>query len=201
MRILSRSIVVVGMLLMVAVMMNPVLAQEPAVPSPPPGGGTQVLKVDTGDTAWVLTSSALVLAMTMPGLATVTPGAGFIGPFAALVIGLTAGVVCYLAVVWKTRLGYDDSLDVVGIHGVGGVLGILATGLFASIGAKGLFMGNPAQLGIQAVTVLATVLFALVGTYILLKIINAVVGLRVDAEDEQRGLDISQHEERAYAQD
>jgi Amt family ammonium transporter len=153
---------------------------------------------------WVQRGKPTVLGLgsgAVAGLATVTPGAGFIGPFAALVIGLAAGVLCYLAVVWKTRLGYDDSLDVVGIHGVGGVLGILATGLFASIGAKGLFMGNPAQLGIQAVTVLATVIFALVGTFILLKIINAVVGLRVDAEDEQRGLDISQHEERAYAQD
>jgi Amt family ammonium transporter len=153
---------------------------------------------------WVQRGKPTVLGLgsgAVAGLATVTPGAGFIGPFAALVVGLAAGVVCYVAVVWKTRMGYDDSLDVVGIHGVGGILGILATGLFASIGAKGLFMGNPAQLGIQAVTVLATVIFAVVGTYILLKIINAAVGLRVDAEDELRGLDLSQHEERAYAKD
>ena len=111
-----------------------------------------------------------------------------------------AGALCYGAVVWKTRLGYDDTLDVVGIHGVGGILGILATGLFASIGAKGLFSGNPTQVGIQGVTVVATAAFAFIGTFVLLKVINAVVGLRVGAEEEQRGLDLSQHEERAYAE-
>ena len=135
------------------------------------------------------------------GLATITPGAGFVGPIAAIVIGLLAGALCYGAVVWKTRLGYDDSLDVVGIHGVGGVLGILAVGLFASIGAKGLFFGNPAQAGIQGVTVLATVAFSFAGTFVILKVVNAMVGLRVDAEEEQRGLDLSQHEERAYAKE
>jgi Amt family ammonium transporter len=134
------------------------------------------------------------------GLATITPGAGFVGPFAAIVIGLAAGALCYAAVVWKTRLGYDDSLDVVGIHGVGGILGILATGLFASIGAKGLFFGNPAQVGIQGAVVLATVAFSFAGTFVILKVINTVVGLRVDTEEEQRGLDLSQHEERAYAE-
>jgi Amt family ammonium transporter len=132
------------------------------------------------------------------GLATVTPAAGFVGPGSAMIIGLVAGVVCYIAVAWKSRLGYDDSLDVVGIHGVGGITGILATGLFASIGAKGLFFGNPAQLGIQFLVVLATVTFSLVGTYILLKIVDAVVGLRVPAEHEEMGLDLSQHNERAY---
>ena len=153
---------------------------------------------------WVQRGKPTVLGLAsgaVAGLATVTPAAGFVGPFAALVIGLVAGTLCYAAVVWKTRLGYDDSLDVVGIHGVGGILGILATGLFASIGAKGLFSGNPAQLGVQGVTVLATAVFAFVGTFILLKIINAVVGLRVGAEEEQRGLDLSQHEERAYAKE
>ncbi|HLG44548.1 MAG TPA: ammonia channel protein, partial [Nitrospirales bacterium] len=138
------------------------------------------------------------------GLATVTPASGFVGPFSALLIGLVAGTVCYAAVVWKGRFGYDDSLDVVGIHGVGGVIGILATGLFASKlinsgGADGLFFGNPAQLGVQALTVGVSVVFAFVGTLILLKVIDWTVGLRVDAEEEQRGLDLSQHEERAYS--
>jgi Amt family ammonium transporter len=133
------------------------------------------------------------------GLATVTPGAGYLGPFSALLIGLVAGAACYAAVVWKGRLGYDDSLDVVGIHGVGGILGILATGLLASVGFKGLLFGNPGQFGIQALTVAVTALFAFVGTWIILKVIDATVGLRIGAEDEQRGLDLSQHEERAYS--
>jgi Amt family ammonium transporter len=132
------------------------------------------------------------------GLATITPAAGFVGPRSALLIGLVAGAVCYVAVVWKSRFGYDDSLDVVGIHGVGGITGILATGLFASIGAKGLFFGNPAQFGIQFIVVLVTVVFCFVGTYIILKIVDAVVGLRVPAEHEELGLDLSQHNERGY---
>lgn len=135
------------------------------------------------------------------GLATVTPAAGFVGLFSAIVIGLVAGAVCYAAVVWKGRFGYDDSLDVVGIHGVGGILGILATGLFASIGAQGLFFGKPAQLGIQVITVGASVIFVFVGTLIVLKIVDATIGLRVEAEEEQRGLDLSQHEEQAYSKE
>lgn len=133
------------------------------------------------------------------GLATVTPAAGFITPMAAILVGLLAGVACYFAVWYKTRLGYDDSLDVVGIHGVGGVIGILSVGLFASIGAKGLFHGNLAQFGIQLLVVLVTVVFAFVGTYVILKIVDAAVGLRVSAEEEEMGLDLSQHNERAYS--
>jgi Amt family ammonium transporter len=126
--------------------------------------------------------------------------------FSALLVGIVAGVACYGAVVWKGRLGYDDSLDVVGIHGVGGVLGILATGLLASKavnpgGADGLFFGGFGFFGIQALTVAVTMVFTLVGTLIILKIVDAVVGLRLDAEEEQRGLDLSQHEERAYSAD
>lgn len=132
------------------------------------------------------------------GLATVTPGAGFVGPISALLIGLIAGAVCYGGVLLKTRLGYDDSLDVVGIHGVGGITGILATGLFASAGATGLFFGNPAQLGIQLLLVIVTVVFCFVGTYVLLKIVDAMMGLRVSSEEEELGLDLSQHNERGY---
>jgi Amt family ammonium transporter len=132
------------------------------------------------------------------GLATITPGAGFMGPLSALLIGLVAGALCYVAVVWKNRFGYDDSLDVVGIHGVGGITGILATGLLASVGAKGLFFGNPGQFGIQFITALVTVVFSFVGTYIILKIVNTIVGLRVPSEHEELGLDLSQHNERAY---
>ncbi len=132
------------------------------------------------------------------GLATITPGAGFVGPMSAMLIGLVAGSLCYAAVLLKMRLGYDDSLDVVGIHGVGGFTGILATGLFASIGAQGLFFGNPGQFGIQVLLALVTLVFALVGTYIILKIVDLTVGLRVSAQDEEVGLDLSQHSERAY---
>jgi ammonium transporter, Amt family len=138
------------------------------------------------------------------GLATVTPGAGFVGPFSAIVIGGFAGILCYFAVVWKGRMGYDDSLDVVGIHGVGGVFGILATGLFASkainsAGADGLFFGNAAQFGIQAIMVAAVAIFSAFGTWIILRLVDAMVGLRVSPEDEATGLDLSQHNERAYS--
>ena len=133
------------------------------------------------------------------GLATITPGAGFLGPLSALVVGLTAGVVCYAAVIWKTRLGYDDSLDVVGIHGVGGFLGILAVGLLASIGAQGLFFGNPGQFVIQAVIGIASIAFAVIGTYIILKVVDVTIGLRVSSDDENVGLDLSQHNESAYS--
>ncbi len=133
------------------------------------------------------------------GLATITPCAGFVGPLSALFIGLLAGSVCYSAVVWKVKLGYDDSLDVVGIHGVGGFMGILAVGLFASIGAQGLFFGNPGQFIIQLVGAVATLIFVVVGTYIILKVVDITIGLRVSAEDEQVGLDLSQHNESAYS--
>jgi Amt family ammonium transporter len=138
------------------------------------------------------------------GLATVTPASGFIGPFAAVVIGGFAGILCYFAVVWKGRMGYDDSLDVVGIHGVGGVLGILATGLFASkainaAGADGLFFGNAGQLWVQSIMVGAVTLFSMIGTWIILKVVHAAVGLRISPEDESTGLDLSQHNERAYS--
>ena len=133
------------------------------------------------------------------GLATITPGAGFVGPLSALIIGLVAGVVCYLAVVWKVKLGYDDSLDVVGIHGVGGLTGILAVGLFASIGAQGLFFGNPGQFVIQIITVVVTLVFSMVGTYVILKILDVTIGLRISDQDETVGLDLSQHSERGYS--
>jgi len=133
------------------------------------------------------------------GLATITPGAGFLGPISALFVGLAAGVICYTAVIWKTRLGYDDSLDVVGIHGVGGFTGILATGLFASIGATGLFFGNAEQFLVQVVIAVASLVFAVVVTYIILKVVDVTIGLRVSPEDEVVGLDLSQHNERAYS--
>ena len=137
------------------------------------------------------------------GLVAITPASGFVGPLSAIVVGGVAGVVCFAACNLKPRLGYDDSLDVVGVHCVGGVIGALLTGLFASkavnpAGADGLFFGNPAQLGIQAAAVAVTLVFCFVGALVLLKVVDAVVGLRVYEEDEVVGLDLSQHGETAY---
>jgi Amt family ammonium transporter len=137
------------------------------------------------------------------GLVAVTPAAGYVNPVPAIIIGVVAGILCYYAVVMKSRFGYDDSLDVVGVHGVGGTWGALATGLFASsavnsAGANGLFLGNIALLGSQIVAVLATWVYAAVGTWIILKILDSGMGLRVSDEDEQMGLDLSQHNEAGY---
>lgn len=138
------------------------------------------------------------------GLATITPASGFVGPMPALLIGLLAGGICYGGVLLKWRFGYDDSLDVVGVHGVGGILGTLATGIFASTainaaGANGLLFGNPAQLGIQAFAALTTLAYSFAVSYGLLRLVDATVGLRVDQEEEDIGLDLAQHGETGYA--
>jgi Amt family ammonium transporter len=138
------------------------------------------------------------------GLVAITPASGYVGPLSAIVIGAVGGVLCYNACNIKTRLGYDDSLDVVGVHGIGGTWGALATGLFASkaindAGNNGLFFGNPSLLLVQAATVLITMAFTFIGTLILLKVVDALVGLRVHEEDEVAGLDLSQHNESAYS--
>ncbi len=137
------------------------------------------------------------------GLVAITPGAGFVGPIASVIIGGIAGVLCYSAVSWKFALGYDDSLDVVGVHGVGGTWGALATGIFASTavnpaGADGLLAGNPSLLVAQFVSVIATIAYSLIVTFVLLKVVDALFGLRAVQDDEILGLDLSQHGERAY---
>lgn len=133
------------------------------------------------------------------GLVGITPAAGYVGPLSAIIIGLGGGIVCYLGVFLKNKLGYDDALDVLGIHGIGGTWGALATGLFASMGGgTGLFFGNPGQVVVQAIGVGATWIFSFGGTFILLKMIDATIGLRVSREDEILGLDLTQHRERAY---
>ncbi len=134
----------------------------------------------------------------LAGLVAITPAAGFVGPMSAIVIGLVAGVICYLGVLLKSRLGYDDSLDVVGIHGLGGTWGALATGLFASIGAEGLFFGNAGQAWIQIISIVATWLFCFIMSYALFKIVDALFGLRVNPEAEESGLDVSEHSETGY---
>ena len=138
------------------------------------------------------------------GLAMVTPGAGFVSPFSALFMGMAAGGLSYVAIMKKGALGYDDSLDVVGIHGVAGVGGILMTGLFASkavnaAGADGLLQGNGAFFAVQALTVVVVGLFSAGGTWVILKVVDRAVGLRVTPEEERMGLDLSQHNERAYS--
>jgi len=138
------------------------------------------------------------------GLVSITPAAGFVGPVSALIIGAVGGALCYSACNMKSRFGYDDSLDVVGVHGVGGTWGALATGLFASkainaAGNNGLFFGNPHQLWVQVVGVVATVVFAAGLTAVILGVLKATMGLRIPEEDERMGLDLSQHNERGYA--
>lgn len=136
------------------------------------------------------------------GLVGITPAAGFVGPLPAILIGLGAGVLCYFAVNLKTVLGYDDSLDVVGVHGVGGTWGAIATGLFASAavgGVGGAFEGNVEILGAQFLSVIAAWAFAFITTSVILQILNATMGLRVSDEGESIGLDLCEHGERGYS--
>ncbi|MBU0961354.1 MAG: ammonium transporter [Proteobacteria bacterium] len=140
----------------------------------------------------------------LAGLVAITPAAGFVSPISALVIGAAAGVICYLAVLAKGKLGYDDSLDVVGIHGAGGLWGALATGLFASTaanpgGADGLFFGNPGQFVTQAIGAGAAIAYSVALTFIILKVIDVTIGLRVDTDDETQGLDVTAHGEVGYS--
>jgi len=138
------------------------------------------------------------------GLATITPASGFVGPMSALIIGLTAGSVCYAALNIKGRLGYDDSLDAFGVHGVGGFLGTFATGLFAQTlinpaGNNGLLFGNQKLLLSQMIAILITAAYSFIMTAIILKALDKTLGLRVNEESEESGLDISQHGESGYS--
>jgi Amt family ammonium transporter len=122
----------------------------------------------------------------------------------AIIIGFIAGALCYYGVNLKSKFGYDDSLDVVGVHGVGSTWGVLATGLFASkainpAGNDGLFFGNPSLIGIQALSVLSVWVYSFAVTWILLKVLDRTLGLRVSEEHEMNGLDTSQHGEAGYS--
>jgi Amt family ammonium transporter len=137
------------------------------------------------------------------GLATITPASGFVSPMSALLIGLAAGSICYLSLNMKGKLGYDDSLDAFGVHGIGGILGTFATGLFAQTlinpsGSNGLFFGGYQMFTSQLIAIAVTGLYSFVVSVIILKIIDKIIGLRVDAESEVSGLDISQHGESGY---
>jgi Amt family ammonium transporter len=138
------------------------------------------------------------------GLVAITPACGYVGPLAAIAIGAMAGGLCLAGCHLKARLGYDDSLDVVGVHGVGGTWGAIATGLFAwkainGGGGDGLFHGNPGQLWVQLIAIAATILLAAPATFVILKLVDLLLGLRVSGDDELTGLDISQHSESGYA--
>ena len=148
--------------------------------------------------------SALGIASgAVAGLVAITPASGFVGPMGALAVGFAAGLVCYLAVVKaKKAFGYDDSLDAFGVHAVGGIVGAILTGVFvdAGLGGAGLAEGvtMAAQVGKQFVGVGATIVFDVIVSFIILKIIDAVIGLRVTDEAEQEGLDLALHDERGY---
>jgi Amt family ammonium transporter len=137
------------------------------------------------------------------GLVAITPASGFVGPMSSVIIGFAAGVICYMAINLKSKFGYDDSLDVVGVHGVGGTWGAIATGLFASkainsTGNDGLFFGNPSLLMNQLISIGAAWVYSFVITLIILKALDATMGLRVDYQEEFVGLDHAQHGESGY---
>ena len=156
---------------------------------------------------WVRNGAPTMLGVAtgiVAGLAAVTPACGFVHPMSAVAIGACASAFCFMAVVFlKARFKYDDSLDVFGVHGIACIWGLIATGLFASkainpAGADGAFFGNPRQLLIQLLTVLATAIYVGIASFILYKVVDATLGMRVDEQSESVGLDITQHKEVAY---
>ncbi|HEY3231691.1 MAG TPA: ammonia channel protein, partial [Roseiflexaceae bacterium] len=156
--------------------------------------------------SWIRHKQPSVLgaaAGAVAGLVGITPAAGFVTPMAALVIGFLAGAGCFVAVELFVRGRVDDALDVFGVHGVGGTIGALATGIFATkainpAGNDGLLYGNPSQFITQLIAVVVVAAYSAVITWVLLKVIDAVIGIRVSPEEEQRGLDTTQHGEVAY---
>jgi len=156
---------------------------------------------------WMFNARPTLLGMitgAVAGLVAITPAAGFVNTIGSIWIGIGAAVFCYLMVAFaKVKLGYDDSLDAFGVHGIGGIWGALATGLFATqavnpAGANGLFYGNAAQVWIQLKAVLVTTVYSFVVSYILLKLVDVLVGLRAAEQDERIGLDLTQHREAGY---
>jgi len=155
---------------------------------------------------WIFQKRATTLGAAsgaIAGLATITPAAGFVGPNSAIIIGCLAGVICYLAVNVKSKLGLDDSLDVVGIHGVGGIVGTISLGLFASTavnpgGVDGLLFGNALQVGKQLLGVVAVVVYTFIISWILFKVIHGIMGMRLLEDAEVEGMDSTEHSETAY---
>ncbi|MEW6201197.1 MAG: ammonium transporter [bacterium] len=159
-----------------------------------------------GITEWLHRGKMTTLGVAsgaVAGLVAITPAAGFVGPMPAVAIGLGVGALCYGGVQFKLKAKYDDSLDVVGVHGVGGTFGALMTGLFANVaynaaGSNGLFYGNAVLLSKQALAVVVTIGYSFAVTFVLLKVLDLVMGLRVKPEEEEEGLDLSQHNEMGY---
>ena len=150
---------------------------------------------------WVVVKKPSALGFAsgiVAGLGSVTPASGFVTPGWAMVIGFVAGVLCFYGVRLKFKFDFDDSLDVVGVHGVGGMWGTLATGLFASVGGTGLLYGNAKQLGIQLVGVVSVALFCYIGSYVICLVLDKTMGLRVAEEVESAGLDRELHGEVGY---
>jgi Amt family ammonium transporter len=156
---------------------------------------------------WIFNSRSTVLGIitgAVGGLVAITPASGFVNVVGALWIGIGVSVFCYMAVaILKVKFGYDDSLDAFGVHGIGGMWGALATGLWATkmvnpAGANGLFYGNPAQFLIQFKAVIVTTVYSFVMTFVILKVLNAIIGVRASEQDERIGLDLTQHREAGY---
>lgn len=156
---------------------------------------------------WLIHGKPSVLGIAsgaVAGLVAITPASGYVGPMGALAIGAAAGIGCFIAAVkLKPIFGYDDSLDAFGVHGVGGIIGAVLTGVFCapSLGGAGFadgITGIGSQVGAQLVGIMATLVYTLIMTFIILKVLDALIGLRVSEEEETEGLDISQHDERAY---
>ncbi|HUI31596.1 MAG TPA: ammonium transporter [Candidatus Acidoferrales bacterium] len=155
---------------------------------------------------WVTRGKPTVLGAAsgaVAGLVAITPASGFVSPLAALVIGMIGGIVCFCGIRLKDKFRYDDSLDTVGVHGIGGSWGAIATGLFATklinpAGGDGLFYGNLSLLGVQLLCVIVAVAYAFAVSWVILKILDKTMGLRVFGDDEIEGLDLSQHGESGY---
>ncbi|MDD4869500.1 MAG: ammonium transporter [Kiritimatiellae bacterium] len=156
---------------------------------------------------WIFNSRPTMLGVitgTVAGLVAITPAAGFVNAMGAVGIGIGVSIICYIFVaIIKSKMGYDDSLDAFGIHGIGGIWGALATGIWAtksvnSAGADGLLYGNPGLFMIQLKAVLVTVVYSAFASFVLLKLVDRVIGLRVDEEEERIGLDLTQHMEVGY---
>jgi len=157
---------------------------------------------------WTINKKPTVIGIctgAVAGLVAITPAAGFVGILGAVVIGILVSLACYFMVsVVKHKLGYDDSLDAFGVHGIGGIIGALATGLLATPAIQssysGLFYGNPKQFLIQIIATLSTIVYSGVMTYIIFKIVDKLFGIRANMKEEIAGLDISQQNEMAYAE-
>lgn len=159
-----------------------------------------------GALAWMFASwikgkpgSLGIASGAVAGLVAITPAAGYVDPLSSIVIGAVAGVLCYSAMLFRVKKGIDESLDAWAVHGVGGFWGAIATGIFASINAKGLLLGNVHQFVVQIIGAVSAVVYAFVVTLIIAKIVDATIGLRVSEDEEYVGLDISQHGEVAYS--